>query len=112
MKYYYTYIVECSDGSFYTGMTNDLERRMNEHNAGNKPDSYTYNKRPVVLKWFEICTNPNEAIQIEKQVKGWSRRKKIALIEENWDKLVEYSKNYTQFGNNIDKNNGSSTGSD
>lgn len=50
MKYYYTYIVECSDGSFYTGMTNDLERRMNEHNAGNKPDSYTYDKRPVILK--------------------------------------------------------------
>ncbi|WP_074409237.1 GIY-YIG nuclease family protein [Aquimarina megaterium] len=110
MKYYYTYIVECSDGSFYTGMTNDLERRINEHKAGNKPDSYTYDKRPVVLKWFEIYTNPNEAIQIEKQVKGWSRRKKIALIEENWGKLVEYSKNYTQFGNNIDKNNGSSTG--
>ncbi|WP_333968228.1 GIY-YIG nuclease family protein [Aquimarina algiphila] len=44
MKYYYAYIVECSDGSFYTGMTNDLERRMNEHNEGKKLGCYTYNK--------------------------------------------------------------------
>ncbi len=48
-------------------------------------------------------TNPSEAIRIEKQIKGWSRRKKIALIEENWDKLIEYSKNYTQFNNKINK---------
>ncbi len=112
MKYYYTYIVECSDGSFYTGMTNDLERRINEHNEGNVKESYTYDKRPVILKWFEICTNPNEAIRLEKQIKGWSRRKKIALIEENWDQLVEYSKNYKQFGNKIKMDDWSSTSSD
>ncbi|WP_282085230.1 GIY-YIG nuclease family protein [Aquimarina algiphila] len=112
MKYYYAYIVECSDGSFYTGMTNDLERRMNEHNEGKKLGCYTYNKLPVILKWFEMFTSPNEAIRIEKQVKGWSRRKKIALIEENWGKLVEYSKNYEQFGNKINKHDESSTGSD
>ncbi len=98
MKYYYTYIVKCSDGSFYTGITNDLQRRLEEHNSNKNPSSYTSNKRPVALQWFEAYTNPNEAIRIEKQIKGWSRRKKIALIEENWDKLVLYSKNYTQFG--------------
>lgn len=60
--------------------------------------THTYVRRPVELKWFEQCTNPDEAIKIEKQLKGWSRRKKIALIEENWDKLILYSKNYTQYG--------------
>lgn len=104
MKFYYVYIVECSDKSFYIGITSNLERRIYEHNAGLKKDSYTFTRRPVDLKWFEKFTNPEEAIKVEKQLKGWSRRKKIALIEENWEKLVLYSKNYSQFG--------SSTGSD
>ncbi len=98
MKYYFAYILECNDGSFYTGMTNNLDRRLEEHQDGKKVTSYTYNKRPVQLKWYEIFTNPTEAIKVEKQIKGWSRRKKIALIEENWEKLVEYSRNYTQYG--------------
>ncbi|MEW7280514.1 GIY-YIG nuclease family protein [Aquimarina sp. 2201CG1-2-11] len=97
MKYYYTYIIECKDGSFYIGMTNDLERRLNEHQDGHKPNCYTYTKRPLRLKWFKIYTNPSEAILKEKQLKGWSRRKKIALIEEDWEQLVKYSKNFTQF---------------
>ena len=104
MRFYYVYLVECSDKSFYIGVTSNLERRIYEHNAGYSLSSYTHSRRPVVLKWYEQCTNPDEAIKIEKQLKGWSRRKKIALIEENWEKLVLYSKNYTQFG--------SSTGSD
>ncbi len=45
-----------------------------------------------------MFTNPEQAIAIEKQLKGWSRRKKIALINEDWDKLIAYSKNYTQYG--------------
>ena len=76
---------------------------MNQHINGYNTSCYTYDKRPVVLKWFEVCTNPSEAIRLEKKIKGWSRRKKIALIEENWDKLVAYSKNYSEFGNQIHK---------
>lgn len=68
-----------------------------EHNSGVHPTAYTYTRRPVTLKWFEKFTDPQAAFQTEKQLKGWSRRKKIALIEENWEKLVEYSKNYTEF---------------
>lgn len=101
---YFVYIVQCSDNSFYIGITSNLERRIFEHNTGINKDSYTFTIRPVELKWFEQFTNPNEAIQVEKQLKGWSRRKKIALIDENWDKLVLYSKNYKEYG--------SSTGSD
>lgn len=98
MKLYYTYILVCSDGSYYTGFTNDIDRRMAEHLEGLNKNCYTYNRRPLKLQWIEQFTNPNEAIKIEKQIKGWSRKKKEALINEDWDKLVAFSKNYTQFG--------------
>lgn len=97
MKFYYVYIIECSDKSFYIGVTSNLSKRLVEHNIGTHKFSYTYYRRPVELKWLQKFTNPEEAIRVEKQLKGWSRRKKIALIEEDWDKLVLYSKNYTQY---------------
>ena len=106
MKTYFVYIVKCSDNSYYTGLTNDLDRRLGEHQSGKNKDSYTFDKRPVQLMWFETFNDVLNAIAIEKQIKGWSRRKKEALIAQDWDKLVLYSKNYTQFGD------GSSTGSD
>ncbi len=98
MKYYFTYIVLCSDGSYYTGMTNDLDRRMCQHNSGLNRSCYTYNRRPLKLKWFERFTNPTEAIRVEKQIKGWSKRKKEALIQESWEDLVKFSKNFTEYG--------------
>jgi putative endonuclease len=106
MKTYFVYILKCSDNSYYTGFTNDLERRLGEHNSGKNKDCYTFNKRPIELMWFETFNDVLNAIAVEKQIKGWSRRKKEALITENWEKLVLYSKNYTQFGK------GSSTSSD
>ncbi len=106
MKTYFVYIVKCSDNSYYTGFTNDLDRRLGEHQSGKNKDSYTFDKRPIQLMWFETFNDVLNAIAIEKQIKGWSRRKKEALIDQDWDKLVLYSKNYTQFGD------GSSTGSD
>jgi len=84
--------------SYYTGVTNSIERRMTEHNIGLNKLSYTYNRKPVELVWFETFSEINEAILIEKKIKGWSRRKKEALITENWDKLVEYSRNYAEYG--------------
>ena len=101
MKFYYVYILLCSDDTFYTGMSNDLERRVSQHKSGYKKDSYTYAKRPVELKWHLQLTDPSEAIKYEKQIKGWSHRKKEALIQENWDDLVEFSKNYKEYGNRI-----------
>jgi len=98
MKYYYTYILLCSDNSYYTGMTNNLERRLDEHNQGEVRSCYTHKRRPLILKWHIKCTNPSEAIRIEKQIKGWSRKKKEAIIKENWQDLIRFSKNYTQFG--------------
>ncbi|KAB1067865.1 GIY-YIG nuclease family protein [Tamlana haliotis] len=98
MKIYYVYILKCKDDSYYIGITSNLTQRITEHNTGKDKGSYTYNKRPVILKWFAEFTDVNLAIQKEKQLKGWSRRKKQALIEEDWDKLVEFSKNYTEYG--------------
>lgn len=111
MKYYYVYILLCSDNTFYTGMTNDLDRRLIQHKSGYKKSSYTFNRRPIELKWFLQCTNPSEAIKIEKQIQGWSHRKKKALITENWKDLIEFSKNYTEFGH-LDIRDQSSTSSD
>ncbi|MBU3821993.1 GIY-YIG nuclease family protein [Flavobacteriaceae bacterium XHP0103] len=110
MKYYYVYILLCSDNTFYTGMTNDLERRIIQHKSGYNKDSYVFSRQPFELKWYLQLTDPRQAIAIEKQIKGWTRRKKEALINENWKDLVKFSKNYTEYGNpNKDK---SSTSSD
>lgn len=93
MKIFYVYIVECKDSSFYIGVTSNLNKRLYEHNSGVHSSAYTYSRRPVVLKWFEQFTDPHQAFKVEKQLKGWSRRKKIALIEEDWERLVKYSRN-------------------
>lgn len=98
MKLYYVYIIECSDKSYYTGFTSNLDKRLQEHNIGLDESAYTFQRRPIKLKWFEEFTDPDQAIIVEKQIKGWSRKKKTALIEEEWEKLVRYSKNYTRFG--------------
>ena len=98
MKTYFVYIIKCSDDSYYTGFTNNLVRRMIEHIEGKNKDSYTFDKRPIELVWFETFNDVLNAIAIEKQIKGWTRVKKEALIKEDWEKLVLCSKNYTQFG--------------
>ena len=103
MKFYYVYILLCSDDTYYTGMTNDLDRRLLQHKSGVKNFSYTSSRLPVELKWFLQCTNPAEAIKIEKKIKGWSHRKKKALIDKNWTDLVKFSKNYAEYGNKIKK---------
>lgn len=93
MKLYYVYILECADETFYTGFTSNLEKRLAEHYRGYDKDAYTFKRRPVVLKWMEQFTDPNHAIAVEKQIKGWSRAKKQALINEEWEDLVKLSRN-------------------
>ncbi len=88
----YVYIVECNDGSFYTGITNDLDRRIAEHNEGLNKKAYTYSRRPVKMSYHEDHSDPYYAIAREKQIKGWSRKKKIAMIEGNWEELPGLSK--------------------
>lgn len=96
MKQYYVYILQCYDGSYYIGVTSNLEKRLGEHHAGFYTDCYTYSRRPLILKYTEIYQRVYDAIEREKQIKGWSRKKKEALINEHFDKLKELSKNYTE----------------
>jgi putative endonuclease len=91
LKYFYTYILECSDKSYYTGITNDIERRLAEHNSNEFPKSYCHERRPVKLVYAELFLQPEEAIALEKQIKGWSRQKKEALIERNYEQLKDLS---------------------
>jgi putative endonuclease len=86
---FYVYILKCADGSFYTGRTTDLSRRVYEHQTGADPKAYTFRRRPVHLVWSGEFEDKLEALTFEKQVKGWSRKKKQALIEGNWDKIHE-----------------------
>lgn len=88
----YVYILACSDNSYYTGVTNDIERRLYEHDAGLDKESYTYIRRPLELKYLEQFDDINKAIEREKQIKKWSRKKKEALFEENYYLLKVLSK--------------------
>jgi putative endonuclease len=106
MNQYYVYILLCKDRSLYTGVTNDLERRKHEHDIGCDATAYTFDRRPLSLVYFQIFEDIRQAISFEKQIKGWSRKKKLALIDNNWDKIKELSicKNQTSHRNfNIDK---------
>jgi putative endonuclease len=105
---YYVYIVECSDKSYYTGVTNDIDRRLWEHNNDDNILSYTYKRRPVVLKYCEHFSNITQAIAWEKQLKGWSRKKKEALFRGDWKEIILLAKSKQSAQNN----NPSSTSSD
>jgi len=89
----YMYILLCADGSFYTGSTWNLEKRLWDHQSG-LGANYTKNRLPVKLIYCEEYSRIDEAYFREKQIQGWSRRKKKALIDLNEEKLVEYSKSY------------------
>lgn len=77
----YTYILRCSDGTFYTGWTNDLEKRLKAHNEG-KGAKYTKVRRPVTLEYYERFSSKEEAMKREYEIKHLTRKKKEKLIEE------------------------------
>jgi len=91
----YMYILLCSNGQYYTGSSNDLERRLAQHQNG-EGSNFTRKHRPVKLVYLEEFDRIDDAFYREKQVQGWSRKKKEALIKMQYDKLPELSKNYTQ----------------
>ena len=92
MKLSYVYILKCSDNSYYTGITANLTRRISEHNIGKHKESYTHTRRPIKLVFYAEFTDINLAIQTEKQIKKWSRAKKEALINNEFDKLPNLAK--------------------
>ena len=92
MRHYYVYILECRDKSFYVGVCNNIDRRVEEHETGYIIGCYTFKRRPLKLVYYEDFYNISEAIEREKQVKKWSRAKKKALIEGDWEELKQLSK--------------------
>ena len=76
----WVYILRCADGSYYTGHTDYLEKRVAEHQVGQSP-GYTLSRRPVTLVYGEAFTTREEALACERRIKGWSREKKLQLIE-------------------------------
>jgi len=92
MKILYVYILECSDGTYYTGVTNNIERRLVQHQSGFHPDSYVFSRRPVELVFYAEFTDFYFAISKEKQIKKWSKAKKKALIDGRFDDLVNLAR--------------------
>ena len=87
MKAYYVYILECNDGMLYTGVTNDITRRVNEHQKGLNNTCFTFKRRPVKLIWHEMFNDIEQAIFFEKKIKKWSKAKKHALVNGD-DKML------------------------
>ena len=83
------YILLCADGSYYIGVTNYIERRLHEHKNGTNRKAYTFSRRPLKLVFEEHFHDINQAIAFEKQIKGWRREKKEALIRRDWGALPE-----------------------
>ncbi|MDQ3047408.1 MAG: GIY-YIG nuclease family protein [Bacteroidota bacterium] len=92
MKTMYVYILLYSDDSYYIGVTNNLERRIEQHNEGINPDCYTISRRPLQLVFYEIFNEPTAAILFEKKIKKWSRSKKEALVNSRFESLPDLSK--------------------
>lgn len=87
---YFVYILECSDNSYHT-VTNGFERRLWEHETGYNESCYTFKRRPVKLKYDEHFHNIKYAVDREKQLKGWSRKKKEALFKGDWLEIKKLS---------------------
>ncbi|MEO7936334.1 MAG: GIY-YIG nuclease family protein [Dokdonella sp.] len=81
---FWVYILKCSDGSYYTGHTDDLESRLDIHVTGRLIGCYTRKRRPLTLVFSQEFTTREEALTAERQIKGWSRNKKEALIRGDW----------------------------
>ena len=90
MKPFYVYILQCNDGSYYTGHTDDIEKRIAEHlNVEHK--GYTSTRLPIKLVYLQEFQTRHEAITAERQIQGWSRKKKEALMRNDWKELQKLS---------------------
>ena len=90
---YFVYILRCSDKSYYTGVTNNIQKRVYEHSSG-LIKGYTFKRLPIQLVYFQEFLKIIDAISYEKQLKGWRRDKKEALIEGDINRLKKLSKSY------------------
>ena len=88
---FWAYILKCADGRYYTGQTDALDRRIAEHQTGGFCD-FTARRRPVALMWSEAFPTRIEALEAERQLKGWSRAKKEALFAGDWKRVSHFAR--------------------
>jgi putative endonuclease len=91
LNMFYIYILQCRDGSYYTGHTDNLETRLYQHQNKTMPGCYTSTRLPVKLMYSETFPTREEALIAEKRIQGWSRRKKEALFRQDWEALSMYA---------------------
>jgi predicted GIY-YIG superfamily endonuclease len=93
---FWVYMLQCVDQSYYVGHTNDLEKRILEHQTGDL-DGYTATRRPVRVVFTQELPSREEALAAELQIKGWSRKKKQALIRRDWSDISRLARRRQPF---------------
>ena len=92
MKPFFMYILKCNDNSYYIGQTDDIDKRISEHMQG-AVSGYTKTRLPVKVVYVQDFMTRDEAINAEQQIKRWTRKKKEALINKDWETLKKLSNN-------------------
>jgi predicted GIY-YIG superfamily endonuclease len=93
---FWVYLLRCADGSFYVGHSDDLDRRLGQHQTG-EFEGYTSTRLPVRLEYSEELASRDEALAAERQIKGWSRKKKEALCKGDWNELSRLARRRKPF---------------
>ena len=93
---FWVYMLRCADNSYYTGHTDNLEKRIGEHETGAIPSCYTFSRRPLELVFSQDCATREEALAAERQIKGWSRKKKEAMMRADWAEVSRLAKPRTR----------------
>ena len=89
---FWTYMLRCSDGRYYVGHTDNIESRIAQHKLGK--GGYTATRLPITLVWSVEFQSRLEALTSERQIKGWSRAKKEALIDGDWEEISRLAKSW------------------
>ena len=92
---FWVYILRCADNSYYIGHTDNLEKRIAEHHAGSITSCYTFKRRPLQLVFSQDFPSREEALASEQQIKGWSRKKKEAMMRGDWAEVSRLAKSNT-----------------
>jgi putative endonuclease len=86
MSRFVTYMLQCADNSYYVGPTDNIDQRFYQHQVG-KVDGYTKTRLPVRLVWMQVFTTRDAAFRAERRIKGWSRSKKMAFVQGDWEAI-------------------------
>ena len=88
---FFMYMLKCSDLTYYVGNTDNIERRVNEHQTGFFT-GYTFQRRPIKLVYVQSYATRDESLEAEARIKKWSRKKKEALVGGEWNQVAKYAK--------------------